>query len=57
MAVKTKARRPARKAPSRVAIATAYTRGFSRSIVKQCPKTTGFVAGVAAALAALEVLS
>lgn len=57
MATKTKARRPARKAPSRVAVATAYTRGVSKHVVREYPKTTGFVAGVAAALAALEVLA
>lgn len=60
MAVKTKtkkARRPARKAPSRVAAATAYTRGVSERVVREYPKSTGFVAGVAAAFAVLEVLS
>ena len=37
--VKTKARRrPARKEPSRIALATAYTRGYARALSKEFPK-------------------
>src|SRR5690606_7076019 len=46
--VKTKARRrPARKEPSRIALATAYTRGYARALSKEFPKSTGFAAGAA----------
>lgn len=50
-------RRPAYKEPSRLALATAYTRGYARALSKEFPKSTGFAAGAATMLAIMEVLS
>lgn len=63
MAKKTRAPRRtprtarARRDLGRVETAVAYTRGVSKHVVREYPKSTGFVAGVAAAFAVLEVLA
>lgn len=60
MAKKTKAPRRtprAPRAPGRVEIAAAYTRGVGKHVVREYPKSTGFAAGVAATFALLEVLA
>jgi ElaB/YqjD/DUF883 family membrane-anchored ribosome-binding protein len=50
-----KARTP--KAPSRIAVATAYTRGCTKHVVRKHPKTVGFAAGAAVVLGIMGALS